>query len=509
MSKIVDIVIEDGEYWYSGFIDDTVRMPYGKESKTYYDAVNNHAYNEVNPMMISTNGRYLYAEEYGVMSISDGVIHFQSTGDIDCGKKESFKAAYAYLRDRYFPFDGKHPDERLFTNPQYCTWMALGEKPTQAGVLRFAEEIIKEGLPVGELIIDDGWSEYHGQLEFCGGRFPAPKEMCDKLKEYGFFVSVWVTPYVSPDSCNFRELHKKDLLVKKNGEPFICHWWDGYSACIDFTNPAAIDWFMQKISILQRDYGILGVKMDGGDARIYENGLETYDKAGNTANGLAEAYGKVAANFTVSELRSTSKCGGLAIMQRIADRYHAWEEEKEGLKSIVKRSLVMSFCGYPYNCPDMVGGGQMEDVEKNVFEDEELNIRYMQAATFMPSLQFSKKLWLREGTTKSVVKKMLALREKYADYILKQVKECSTAGEPIIRTMCYEYGVMPAETTQFALGTEMIIAPILAKGLREQKVYLPQGNWQYPNTGEIFTGEQMVIVPAPLEELPYFIRCKE
>ena len=36
-------------------------------------------------------------------------------------------------------------------------------------------------------------------------------------------------------------------------------------------------------------------------------------------------------------------------MQRIADRYHCWEDINNGFDGIVKKSLVMSMFGYPYN----------------------------------------------------------------------------------------------------------------------------------------------------------------
>lgn len=509
MNKLLKLKITDGEYWYGGMIDDTLYMPFSKQSNLHLNLIDNHSYNPINPMLISSNGRYVYADEFFVLDISDGEMTIQSPSEIDYGEKESFRKAYKYLKDTYFPFSGKSPLESLFTKPQYCTWMALGENMTQNTVIEFAESILSAGMPSGELIIDDGWTDYIGQFEFSKAKFPNPKEMCEKLRQLGFFVSVWITPYVSADSSTYRELNKKGLLVKKHGEPFIACWWDGYSACIDFTNPSARAWVAQKIESLQKRYGIVGVKMDGGDARIYESGLETFASEGITANGLSEAYGKFAANYEVSEIRSTAKCGGLPVMQRIADRYHVWSDAKNGFDGIVKKALVMSFSGYPYNCPDMIGGGQYEDIDKNCPEDEELNIRYMEAATFMPSLQFSKPLWKHSDKMKRVVLKMLAIREKYIDYIRECVKDCSVSGEPILRSMLYEYGEMPDNTEQFMFGKNLLVAPVLVKGARVKKVWLPKGLWRYEPTGELYDGGNVYEVPAPLDVLPYFSKCKK
>lgn len=508
MNKLLKIKIADGEYWYGGMIDDTLYMPFTKQSNLHLNLIENHAYNQVNPMLISSNGRYVYADEFFILDISNGEINIQSPAEIDYGEKENFHAAYMYLKDRYFPFCGKAPLESLFTKPQYCTWMALGENMTQDTVIEFAESIVQAGMPVGELILDDGWTDYTGQFEFSKAKFADPKGMCEYLRQLGFFVSVWITPYVSADSSTFRELNKKGLLVKKGGAPFIACWWNGYSACIDFTNPSACTWVAKKIESLQQRYGITGVKMDGGDARIYESGLETFSAYGITANGLSEAYGRFAANYQVAEIRSTAKCGGLPVMQRIADRYHTWLDEKNGFDGIVKKALVMSFSGYPYNCPDMVGGGQYEDIDENRLEDEELNIRYIEAAAFMPSLQFSKQLWKQSDEMKRVVLKMLSIREKYVDYIRECVKNCSVSGEPIIRSMLYEYGEMPNNTEQFMVGKRLLVAPVLVKGAQTKRVWLPKGLWRYEPTGELFEGDKTIEVPAPLDVLPYFSKCK-
>ena len=193
-------------------------------------------------------------------------------------------------------------------------------------------------------------------------------------------------------------------------------------------------------------------------------------------------------------------------MNRIADRYHTWKDDNNGFDGIVKKALVMSFTGYPYNCPDMVGGGQIADVEENTGEDAELNIRYAEAATFMPSLQFSKTLWENDETVKKVILNVLKIREKYADYIMECVKHCARTGEPFMRSMLYAYNILPGDTEQYMFGDKILVSPVIKKGQTEKTIYLPCGEWQYEPTGEIYEGECYVTVPAPLEVLPFFVK---
>ncbi len=509
MGKVLKIKIKKGELWFGGFTDFAEYMPFGENSKAEIDITfTNGHYNQINPLMISSLGRYVYAENYFKLKVKNGIIEIEFSGEIDFGAKSSAYRAYSYIKDKYFEFDGRMPDKRLFTMPQYCTWMALGENQTAEGVLNYAKDIVNAALPTGELIIDDSWTDYVGQFDFSVKKFPDAKATVDELKKMGFFVSLWITPYVSVDTPVYKELLEKNLLIKSGGKPYIAHWWKESSACIDFTNPAARAWVFDKIERLKILYGIEGVKMDGGDARFYADGLETFSEQGRTANGLSEAYGRFGANYTISELRATCKCGGLPIIQRIADRFHSWNEKDNGFGGIIKRALLMSISGYPYCCPDMVGGGQYEDVEKELIENEELNIRYMQAATFMPCIQFSKPIWNYSKKTALVVRNMLKIRERYAPYIVCLAENAAKFGEPIMRPMVFYSENCSDFDGQFMLGDEILVAPVMEEGAKVKEIYLPQGVWRYEPTGEIFTGEKTVEMPTKLEELPYFTKIR-
>ena len=69
---------------------------------------------------------------------------------------------------------------------------------------------------------------------------------------------VWVCPFVSPDSQEYRFLRDKGYLVKKKGAdtPAILDWWNGLSACYDLSNPEAFAYFVNMLKDLQKEYGI-------------------------------------------------------------------------------------------------------------------------------------------------------------------------------------------------------------------------------------------------------------
>ena len=51
----------------------------------------------------------------------------------------------------------------------------------------------------------------------------------------------------------------------------MIHWWNGYSACYDLTNPEARDYFISQLKNMQDVYQIDGFKFDAGDNGFYSH----------------------------------------------------------------------------------------------------------------------------------------------------------------------------------------------------------------------------------------------
>lgn len=58
------------------------------------------------------------------------------------------------------------------------------------------------------------------------------------------------------------------------------------------------------------------------------------------------------------------------------------------------------------------------------------------------------------------------------------------------------------------VGNDILVAPILEKGKLLRDVFLPKGQWKSA-TGDLYTGPtKLSDFPAPIEDIPYFIRVK-
>lgn len=508
MKNQLVLEIGENEYWWCGVIDLSDQMPFDKHTNLRFnlltDPYTHLCVNQQTPLFLSSDGRYAYLKEFGAFAFEDGKLILQSDGEIESGKKATLKEACLYINNRIAPPEGKTPPAICFTAPQYCTWMELLYGQNQEEILAYARRIIQEGLPAGEFIIDDGWQEYYGHWDFDRRKFPEPKKMCEELIALGFKVVLWIAPYISPDSDVYRYLKDKDALIKdENGKPFITEWWDGYSAVLDLSSPQGQEWFSAQYRYLQETYGISGWKMDGGDVLYYPKFPSGMGKL--TAHEHCQAYGNFDCGMEIKELRACVKNTNRAIIQRVADRKHSWDR-KCGLGGIVDRILLQGLMGYAYNCPDMVGGGLIEDVLVGTEYTEELYCRYAQASTFLPSFQLSKFFWKHSPFLTDAVHTMVKRHYELAPYMQELLENTAKTGEPIARSIAYEFNERPDIVDEFLLGDRYLVAPILKEGARSRTVYLPTGRWKYVPTGEVMEGGVEREFSADLTVLPYFER---
>lgn len=99
-----------------------------------------------------------------------------------------------------------------------------------------------------------------------------------------------------------------------------------------------------------------------------------------------------ARHYRFNELRACFQCGGMGVAQRLADKSHRWNFL--GLGALLPNVLIQGLSGYPYSCPDMIGGGQINDFRGPVEKlDHELFARYCEASALMPMMQYSLNIW--------------------------------------------------------------------------------------------------------------------
>ena len=245
---------------------------------------------------------------------------------------------------------------------------------------------------------------------------------------------LWVSPFVSPDSEEFRYLKTKGYLVKRKGsdQPAILDWWNGSSACYDLSNPEAYNHLRSTLKKMQQDYHIDGFKFDAGDPERYpEKEVDVFDRQSYDTE-QTYLWAKLGLEFPYNEFRACWKLGGQPLVQRLGDKKYSWD----GVASLVPSMIAAGLLGYSYACPDMIGGGEyssFQGIDASGF-DQTLIVRSCQIHSMMPMMQFSVAPWrILSKENLEMCIKYAKWHEQLGDYILSQAKKASITGEPIVR----------------------------------------------------------------------------
>ena len=513
-AKNIQLDFIEGEYWWAGLSSLGYQTPIDQNSSFSFDLWGDNKGNQAQPLLLSSKGRYIWSEEPINVNINNGLINVSvRDGEILSGKSgKNLRTAYEFVVENFFPPNGKIPDELLFTQPQYNTWIELTYDQNEEDILKYASAIIDNGYPPGVIMIDDNWQDNYGSWDFSPKRFSDPKGMIDKLHKMGFKVMLWICPFVSPDSEIFRKLAREGMLILDRERTYevnwtntqenaaIIRWWNGASACLDLSNPKTQKWFKDRLDYLIQEYGVDGFKFDAGDARFYRDNIVSFKDG--IPNDHSTYFAEIGLEYPLNEYRASWKMAGLPLAQRLRDKRHLWED----LRKLIPDQMSQSVMGYAYTCPDMIGGGEYGSFRELSTIDEELIVRSAQVHALMPMMQFSVAPWrILSSENQEICLQMAKLHEKMGDHILDLAHQAAQSGEPIVKPMELAFPGNGYETIidQFVLGDDIIVTPVLEKESRSRTVILPKGRWKDEN-GKIYKGNREIKIEVPLKRLPYF-----
>ena len=464
------------------------------------------------PLLLSNKGRYIWSDRPFSFLFKNGrLLLFSKDGKlepVEAGK--TLKDAYLAASATHFPFDGREPAELLFTKPQFNNWIEsalLGIDQQHAE--EYVDGIAASGFPCGVVTIDGGWQRYHGRRDFNPETFPDAVKLFDKIHDYGYKSMLWCSYFLSADSrpeyVNYKPT-AQDILVRNRQNPKeagLVWWWNGISVTMDLTSPAIRKKFSDELKSFADRFHIDGFKFDGGNPE-YFRGQALFSEDWMEAVDFAEGFNFVGEEFPYNEYRAGFKTGGSPLVLRLHDIGHSWEE----LKTIIPNITLAGLCGYPYAFPDMIGGGLDKSFRPGMNFSHKLFIRSCQIQALMPMMQFSAAPWrvLTEEECE-ICKRFAQLHSDVAPYIMELVHHASSSGEPIVRSMEYEFPGCGYENVdgQFMLGSRYLVAPVLDED-DSKTVYLPAGKWR-DDTGKIFKGPKVLTMKqVPLERLPYYER---
>jgi alpha-glucosidase len=352
-------------------------------------------------------------------------------------------------------------------------------------------------------------------------KYPDYEQLAHELHEQGFRFLGYFQPYIQPEDPLFSEgMEKGYFITDSDGEPFIFTVVFRKVAQVDLTNPAACEWWKELFQ-MSVDCGVDGWMTD------FSEYTPPYSISSDSRSGWALRneypllWAKVNREF-FDEARPDGDYvffvrAGYTGSQKYApvmwtgDQNTSWEEY-DGLPSVIPAVLSVGISGFPVTATD-IAGYHCLTCSPSGFE---LFARWCELGAMLPVMRNHEGLspcnnWTfdRSQDTLVLYKKYASLHTALFPYIYYLVKEASQKGWPVARHLYLHYPDDPEVDSiedEFMLGKRILVAPVIEKGARQRKVYLPQGKWLDFWTGKTYEGRKRYMVPAPLDLIPIFVK---
>ena len=537
-SQLQDCVKMDNAHWYSGTLVDKQYWPiekwrrkptpfisgdlkkgeYGSVLERYWLSSNGVAIyiDQTVPLFVSINqshdGNLCLIAEFKnppYQYPSNRTVHLNYT----ICQAHSAKAVHTYIAKRIHKMPAYIPEERMFQFPVWSTKAIFNKNVNQSAVLQYADKIQSHNLSIFKLEIDHGWSSSYGDVSFDTKKFPSPKYLFSALKNKGISVNLWVHPFSNLESKSFKSGMELGYWVRNcDGKlPALVSWWNGDGALLDVTNEDAVAWFVDKLHSMQR-LGVNSFLFDGGAASWLPACYKTeVDLPGPDA--YTQLYGQLAYSIdTMYRHQSVSSGAGtqnLPLLIHMPDKDSSWGYSN-GLKTLIPQVLSLGLMGYPFILTPIIGG--IRDDQNGELLSKELYIRWLQASVFLPTMHFSIPPWSYDTETVGITQKMVRLHQLYSPKILHLADLATVSGLPIVRPIwwvakSYEKDAFLVDS-QYLLGDDLLVAPVLEYGSRSLDVYLPHGFWKDELRGRVVLegGQWYLDYRVELDELAFFTR---
>ena len=439
-------------------------------------------------------------------------------------------------------------------------WQSRERYKSSAEIEETLAEFRKRHVPIDNIVQDwnywklDSWGDH----TFEASRYPNPQAMLDSVHQmHGrFMISVWPKFYNTVE--NYKELDRNGWMYHQAVKDDIHDWLGFVGSFYDAYDAGARKMFWRQMDEnLYSKYnhdGVAGVDawwMDASEPNVRDCTPMWYRKAlcGPTALGTSteyfNAYSTVNADAIYNGQRSVWKGkkneprvflltrSGFAGEQRYStatwsgDIGTRWED----MRAQMTASLNYSLSGIPFWGMDQggfcvenryVAAQQLYDRTGQENEDlkewRELQTRWNQFGAFIPLFRSHGQWPLREIWNIAPEKHPAyqsfvyydRLRYQLMPYLYSLAGWAHFSDYTLMRALVMDFGDDTEVLNignQWMLGPALMACPVGYYKARNRQVYFPQQcGWYDLYTGEHLLGGQRLVVDAPYERIPVFVR---
>ncbi|MFG2161913.1 alpha-xylosidase [Streptomyces olivaceus] len=465
---------------------------------------------------------YLSSRGYGVFVNHPGAVSFEvgseSVGQVQFSVEDQTLEYYVVagptpkdVLTRYTALTGRPALPPAWS---FGLWLTTSFTTSydETTVTSFVDGMAERDIPLSVFHFDCFWMR---EYQWCDFRwdpdvFPDPDGMLARLKAKGLRISVWINPYIGQKSPLFEEAAALGHLVRRaNGDIWQWDLWQAGMGLVDFTSPAARDWFAAKLKPLL-DQGVDCFKTDFGE-RIPTD-VVWHD--GSDPERMHNYYTHLF-NRTVFELLEKERGRGEAVLfARSAtaggqqypvhwggDCFSSFEAMAESLRG----GLSLSLSGFGFWSHDI--GGFEGTPDAAVFK-RWLAFGLLSSHSRLHGSSSYRVPWEFGEEAVEVARDFTRLKHRLMPYLYGVAAEAHRTGVPMMRPMVLEYphdpGCRPLDR-QYMLGSDLLVAPVFTED-GEVEVYLPEGTWTHLLTGERVTGPVWRTERHGYDSLPLYAR---
>ena len=432
-----------------------------------------------------------------------------------------------------------HPSEF----PEWASgfWQCKLRYRSQDELLSVAREHKQRGLPLSVIVIDFFHWTVQGEWRFDAELWPDPAAMVHELDELGVKVMVSVWPTVNPISEHVPAMLQRGLLVRtERGLPMLVTFLDNHpegpvsSYEYDATNPEARDFIWEQVNKHYFEVGIKTYWLDACEPELFP--MDPDNLRFHLGNGLAvgNIYPLLHERGFYEHMLEEGEPAPLNLCRSAwagSQRYGAavWSGDIhstfEALQAQLRAGLNIALSGIPWWTTD-IGGFYGGDPDSPAFR--ELLIRWFQYSAFCPLFRLHgyritkdadlmlggggpNEAWSYGDEAYAIIKELLFLRERLRPYVHAQMQLAHDKGTPPMRPLFFDFPEDEESACvddEYLFGPDLLVAPIIAAGVRQRSVYLPAGTtWTDTWSGQTFDGGQHIVADAPLERIPLYLRA--
>ena len=386
------------------------------------------------------------------------------------------------------------------------------------------ETMRKKNIPCDGIVLDLKWFEHMGDISWNESLWPNHEMMVTDFLSQGIKTILITEPYIIQPSKNFQEADMKGYLAKDStGKTYLMEkWWSCNYGCnsslLDITNPDAQEWWWSRHPEAFGTH-VAGIWTDLGEPERHPEAMKHY--LGTTlkihniynllwAKTIYDGFTRIRPNERVFNVSRSGFAG--------AQRYGVmpWSGDVSrtfvGLEVQMPILLGMGMSGIAYQNSDIGGYSRMPTTP-------ELYVRWMQFGTFCPIARahgagetvngYPTEPWKFGAEAEKINREFIQLRYRLLPYIYTLAHYNYETGMPFARPLFWldvNDEKLINESSSYMWGDAFLVSPVVTAGQKTKNIYLPKGTWINYWTDEVSSGGKNVVVAAPLNRMPMFVK---